>query len=308
MKTNLQVKELLTEVGTLVGMYGNEFEVDTTDPGAESVYCLDLANNGHTAESLVNRWVVLQTSAGSWTQRVIDDFDEAHNLLRFKSGSASGAGTVFAHGAESVLHLFGDTSPELFLRAIVPAISANAHLASLVGSIELDLKALNRERLDNAKRVEAGDDPVYASDQYRMFNKENLRSAIGISDITEVNEVTLDGETLPVSEWEWRYFGKGEREENGWLVVQNYLLSEKVRVFYANTPTPQRYRIGQWDDTIAQVEDSAKECLKYRCAARWISSLLPSRDEEGWNYLKRTETHFRNRADELDIVLPATLR
>lgn len=301
MRSPLSVKELLTEVGTLVGMYGGEFLIDDTAPGAESIYCEDLGDNGHSQDSLFERWVVLKDSDGVWRQRVISDY--SGRVLTFKTAS-SGSRQVFAHGGGERLYLFDRAAPMLVLRAIVPAVAANPHLAILSGFKTLDLKALHTEYLENQEAAI----PTYSEPGVRLIKKDVTNSIFGISDIHQILEIRADGDVVPVDDWEWRFYGNGELDLNGMLIIDNRWLFGKIDIINTINQEVALYHISDWERNIVQVLPRAKECLKYYCAARWMSTNLPSRDEEGWNYAKKTETHFRNRARELEIVLPSVTK
>lgn len=301
MKTNITVKDLLTEVGTLVGMYGGEFFVTPTAPAAESVYCEALADNGHTLDSLFERWVVLKGTDGVWRQRVINNF--SNNVLAFKH--ASGANMqLFSHDATDTLFLFDRAAPALVLRAIMPAVESNPHLATLTRRKTIDLKALHEEYIQN----QSISPPIYANQDERLNFKDVLTSSVGLSDVLQILEVRQDGVLMPVDYWEWRYFGNGDLADNGLLTIDNRFLMTKIEIVYTVDSTNRIMDITRWEDSVAQVAKRARECLKYHCAARWMQTSLAGRDEEGWNYAKKTETHFRNRAAELEPVLPAVMR
>lgn len=310
MKLNLKVNELLTEVGTLVGMYGNSFAIDETPPAAEQIYCTDLGNNGHDSDSLRDRWVVLQGSNGVWRQRKVDRYEG--NILFFQSAPTSTQ--VFAHTG-AVLHLFDRPAPALVLKSILPALNAFPHLAQLVKVRTLPMKSLHREFRDNVENSYV-DSPAWEG----PFVDENARVVsapldshifqVGISDIKNVINVYDEaGDVVPAKEWNWDYYGRGELGDNGRLTLEGYMSTERlVSLSVIENSTPADYSISDWEADVALIEPAAKECLKFYCAARWMSVTLPSRDEEGWNYAKKTETHFRNRAAELEPVIPSVFR
>lgn len=301
MRVSLTVQDLLTEVGTLVGMYDNEYLIDSTSPSVEQVYCSDLGNNGHTNDSLEDRWVVLRTSDGTWTQRKIASYNPSSNILQFQH--SQGSGVIFRH-SDSVLHLFDRAAPELALRTIIPAISAQSHLANFKNSLTLDLKALHREYLNNKNAIH----PAYANTNYRMVDLQGVTASIAISNLRQVLGVRALGDEIPFNLWDWEFYGHGELAENGILRINSGYLTLKVDITYTQPPSPTDFGIEDWTRELVSVEPIAKECIKYHCAARWMQASLPARDENGWEYAKRTETHFRNRAAELDVVQPHTLR
>lgn len=301
MKRQLTVKSLLTEVGTLVGMYGGEFRIGETAPTAESVYCEALGDNGHTQDSLFERWVVLKGTDGVWRQRLIADYTSG--VLRFRH-SAGPPDQNFSHAAGDTLFLFDRAAPAIILQAIMPAVEANPHLATITALKTIDTKELNKEYIQN----NISETPTYADPDVKLYNKDNLRSAIALTNVKSILEVQTDGETLPVDYWDWRYFGNGTLELNGLLVIDNSLLQTKLTIIYTTETGAGLTDISDWNMSVAHVEPRAKECLKYHCAARWMQSSLAARDEEGWNYAKKTETHFRNRAAELEPVLPAVMK
>lgn len=299
--TSLTVRDLLTEVGTLVGMYDNEYRIDNTPPGAEQVYCRELADNGHTNESLTDRWVVLQTSGGVWTQRRINTFTPSSNILTFQH--SSGNDVVFQH-QDATIYLFDTAAPELVLRTIIPAFSAHPHLAQFTGNMGLDLKALNTEYEDN-KSLES---PVFANTNFRMVDKRGTVAYIAISNINKVSGIRYMGREIPLEDWNWDYYGDGTLAQNGVLRIDSAYLMGKVEVIFIQTPRPANFGISDWSNEIVSLDSMAKESLKYHAAARWMQASLPARDENGWEYAKRTETHFRNRANELDVVLAPVQR
>ena len=301
MTTTLTVRDLLTEVGTLVGMYDNEYRIDATPPGNERVYCSELASNGHTSDSLSERWVVLKASDGSWKQRKILSYEPSSNILSFQH--STGREVVFEH-TDAVLYLFDRAAPELVLRTVIPALAAQPHLAQFSARLGLDLGALHAEYVANQDR----EIPVFANDNWRMVDKQGVTASIGISNIRGITSVRRWSQDIPFDDWKWDYYGRGEYADNGVLRIKGEYLTSKIEIVFNQTPEPSVYGIGDWSQVLVEMDPYAKECLKYHCAARWMQATLPSRDEEGWNYAKKTETHFRNRAADLDVVLPHTLR
>lgn len=301
MRNAITVKDLLTEVGTLVGMYDSEYRIDNTAPAAEQVYCRELADNGHTQDSLLDRWVVLEDSAGVWRQRKIREYAPSSNILSFYH--STGDNRIFAH-TNSTLYLFDITPPQLLLRTVIPELATQTHLATLQGVLTLNMTTLNAEFTAN----KTADPKTYASTRYRIWDTQGYHVFVGIGGISQVLRIRVDGDIVPVDYWRWDYYGNGDYEDNGVLTLENTYSRSKVEVTYSDNPSPSDFDITDWEAEVATLEPRAGESLKYSCAARWMSATLPSMDEEGWNYAKRTETHFRNRAQALDIVLPATLR
>lgn len=307
MKVSLTVKDILTEVGTLVGSYGNMFRIDETQPAAEQVYCVDLANNGYTSDSLLDRWVVLKTTGGNWVQRKINRFE--NNILYFRA--ASGSSVIFAH-TDARLYLFDRAAPEVMLRTMVPTISAFPHLAQVVTTKRINPKDLVSEFKENVDDAYDGyapewEGPHVDEDARVAFYAEGTKIVIGISDIMNVLYVRDRYDVkIPTSDYTWEYLGEGTLSSNGVLSLDpSYVFYSYLSVIGTTYTRPEDYSISDWDNEVASLETSAKECLKYYCAARWMSATLPSRDEEGWNYAKKTETHFRNRAAELEPVMPS---
>lgn len=301
MRIALTVRDLLTEVGTLVGMYDNEYRIDPAAPAAESVYCRELGDNGHDNDSLAERWVVLRASDGTWKQRKVASYEPSSNVLAFHH--STGNDVVFQH-QDAVLYLFDRAAPELVLRTIIPAMAAQPHLAEFTGKMTLDLAALKSEYEANKDR----EVPVYANGAARMTERQGTMSSIAINNIRGITSVRWQGREIPFEYWRWDFYGTGENAANGVLRIESQYLTGKVDIIFNQTPEPAVFGIGNWLDSMVEMETIAKECLKYHCAARWMQATLPARDAEGWEYAKRTETHFRNRAGELDIVVPHTLR